>query len=298
MSKITFFTPSYRGDAERFLLLRDSIKHFYKGDAQHIVVVPSSDISVFKNLCINDSNIKILIQDDYVDPIFYPKPFYKCIKQFFPSQAWRFQQYAGKPGWIIQQIVKLNIPAIVSSGVVVILDSDLFFVRPFSDADFKLEDSLNTLYKVYPESETGKHKGHMQWAREFLGLESGSTDHHYISFPTILYPELVSRLQSFIENKYNKPWQLALFESKNMSEYILYGVFLDEINNAEKSSVSTCSPPPSFIAWDKDSYHALFEDLPKHTANQLLVIIQSNLNISASNYEHQIRSTLFNNPSI
>jgi len=292
MNKITFFTPSYRGDVQRFLLLRQSINHFYKGKSKHIVVVPSSDESLFKELCLTDPDVEVLLQNDFVDSIFYPTPLYIFIKRFFPNQTWRFQKYAGRPGWIIQQIVKLNIPLIVNEGPIVCLDSDIFFVRPFSDTDFKLNQSDYTLYKATPKSETAKQQGHMEWARNFLGLEKGSTDHHYITWPTVLYPDVIKELHQFIEKKYNIDWQQCLFNQPSISEYILYGVFMEEIYKSKKTSTTT--PPHNYIVWDNNSYISLFENLPKYVNSNLLVTLQSNLHIPSNVYEKRIRSEIFN----
>jgi hypothetical protein len=44
MPNLVFVTPSYRGDIDRFALLRRTITKFYKGDAQHIVLVPTAFI--------------------------------------------------------------------------------------------------------------------------------------------------------------------------------------------------------------------------------------------------------------
>jgi len=236
MTQITFFTPSYRGDAQRFALLRESINHFYNGQAKHIVAVPSPDKRLFTKLFQDDKNVEILVQNDFVDPIFYPKQLYKYIERIFPNQTWRFQKYAGRPGWITQQIVKLNIPAIVNNGAVVVLDSDIFFIRPFSDIDFRLNKSLYTLYKAIPESETAKHRGHMKWARDFLGLESGSTEHHYITCPAILYPEIIKELHKFIEkNTINRGNYLSLINQAFLS--ISFMVFLPKKYTIQKALI-------------------------------------------------------------
>lgn len=66
---LTFFTPSYRLDVERFMLLHKSIKRFYQGNAQHIVIVPKEDVPVFKKIS-GDENIEILVQNDFVASIY------------------------------------------------------------------------------------------------------------------------------------------------------------------------------------------------------------------------------------
>ena len=64
MNEITFWTPSYRNDADRFALLRKSIREFYSDSAKHIVVVPREDISIFKKILKDDSNVELLIQNE------------------------------------------------------------------------------------------------------------------------------------------------------------------------------------------------------------------------------------------
>jgi len=67
-----FLSPSYGPDLERFLLLRESIRRFCQTPTTHLVIVPSRDIAQFNARTRDDAAVTVLMQEDYVDPIFYP----------------------------------------------------------------------------------------------------------------------------------------------------------------------------------------------------------------------------------
>lgn len=103
-----FFTPSYRNDLERLVILRQSIKRFVKESLIHYVVVPKEDFYVFKEKFSDDKLVIILKQNDFIKTQFYPSKLYSLVNKVLPNQSWRLNKIAGKPGWIIQQIVKLS----------------------------------------------------------------------------------------------------------------------------------------------------------------------------------------------
>ena len=103
-----FFTPSYRNDLERLVILRQSIKHFVKESLIHYVIVLKEDFYSFKEKISNDKLVIILKQNDFIKKQFYPSKLYSLVNKVLPNQSWRLNKIAGKPGWIIQQIVKLS----------------------------------------------------------------------------------------------------------------------------------------------------------------------------------------------
>jgi len=127
-----FFTPSYHNDLERLVILRQSIKRFVKESLIHYVIVPKEDFYVFKEKFSDDKLVIILKQNDFIKTQFYPSKLYSLVNKVLPNQSWRLNKIAGKPGWIQQQIIKLSIPEIVKEDVAIILDSDIFFIKPFS----------------------------------------------------------------------------------------------------------------------------------------------------------------------
>jgi hypothetical protein len=287
----TFFTVSYKNDLDRFILLRETIERFYTGTANHIVVVPKNDYVLFKN-AIHDSNVSIETQNDFVDSRYYDKSIYKYIEKYIPKQSWRFHALAGKPGWIIQQIVKLSIPKIVDNGAVVIIDSDFFFTQKFSDSDLGLTNNKRFLFKAFPTSESGMHRKFMKHSRDTLKTPEGPTNFHYLTGLVVWYPEYVKALTNYIETTHSQYWQESLYNQTVISEYSLYGVYLEEI---KKPIDLTLKPaPPFFIAWDETSYKDFIENPDKQLANNIIGVIQSNLGHQVSEYRTAVSNRLLN----
>ena len=286
MVATTFFSPSFRSDLERFCLLRASINRFYEGNARHIVAVPRSDLNMFKNALGRD-NVDVIEQNLFVRNYFYPKVWVTIAKKVFPSQAWRLGSFSGRTGWIIQQIVKLSLPEIVSDGAIAILDSDLVFVRRFDDASlFGADDSKRLLLRDEQQTESGKHREHIVRAREILGLPPGSTEHHYMGYPTIWYVDWITKLRSYIERTNGQDWQRVLFDAEVFSEYSLYGIYVEEILKPDNL---ICKKRFHHVVWDMHSYEAFMGDTAIPSPHEspegaICILVQSNLGIPPAAY--------------
>lgn len=287
MGSLTFFTKTYREDTERFLLLRKSIKRLYKGEARHFVVVPRDDLPIFKKITRGD-DVELLCENRYVLPKYYPKKWYEALKKVAPGQAWRFSSHAGRPGWIVQQIVKLNLPEIVPDGPVAIIDSDLFFVKPFDDHDLITADTKRVLVRTEPTTESGKHRKDIEKAREILCLPTGNSEHHYMGGPAILYLDWIKELSSYLELKHKKHWQEVLYEAENFSEYSIYGIFVEEVLKPQNLVIR--QTPFHYSIWDQKSYVGFMSEAWDPGNDRICVIFQSNLGISPREYSKRVEN--------
>ncbi|GEM_PF-3004475 len=290
-SKITFFTPSYRGDFDRLVLLRESIRRFYQGAARHLVAVPALEIPYFRDQ-IGDPDIEFISQESLVDPIFYPTSWYRSFQKIFPNQAWRLHRFGGRPGWFVQQVVKLNAACVVDTPVIVILDSDFVFMRQFGDESFLASDQTRgILYRTEPESESARQRNLMRHSRELLALAPGPDDHHYIAWPVVWNADWLKKLTIYVEKVHRRPWQTILFEAELFSEYCLYGVFAEEVLGVADIPVSTAVLHS--IVWDDVSFDqflagALDESLTDYNNSRLGIVVQSNLHKASSDYRSKI----------
>ena len=292
MEELTFFTPSYRGDIERFVLLRESIRRFYHGAAHHIVAVPREDVALFKKVLEGD-NVEIVKQNNFVASYFYPRKWYPLLKRAIPNQIWRFEAYAGRLGWIIQQIVKLSLPEIVHDRAIAILDSDIVFIRTFDNSDLGVVSDKRILVRDEPTTESGKHRKYMEKARSLLGLSPGSTEHHYMAYPAIWYTDWVKELRKYIESIHEKPWQRVLYEANTISEYQLYGVFIEEI--LKPFNLRIRLKPFHYGIWDHNDFKRFM--LGELVINErdfhnkpLCVVLQSNLKMPVDESRKRIES--------
>ncbi|MHB1246459.1 MAG: DUF6492 family protein [Sulfuriferula sp.] len=295
MTSATFFSPSYVGDLERMVWLRRSIEAFHLPPTRHIIAVPKRDLRAFKNTFGSSDELELVCQEDFVDPAFYPDWLYRLTRTIAPNQAWRLHSRAGKGGWIIQQIVKLACTSIVKQGAIVFLDSDIFFYRPFSlHNDLGIRAGEKILVRILPEEEGAKHRHHINNARRFFDLPDGPTDTTYMGFPAIWHTDWLEKMLHHIEQLKGKPWQAALLEVDfPISEYTLYGVFIDEI--LKPAQLTIRDQPFNLIAWDRPSFDALKSDILHGRplpADRLALCIQSNINIPTLEYEDMLRAIL------
>jgi hypothetical protein len=287
----TFFTPSYSPDLDRLVLLRESIRRFYQGSANHVIAVPSREIAHFLKY-LKDDKVIFVSQESMVSPRFYPTLWYRALEKILPDQCWRFQASSGRSGWIIQQIVKLCAAEVVDTQAVTIVDSDFVFMRPFSDEDlFGNDASLRSLYRVEPNSESGKQRELMRRAREILSVPAGSEEHHYIAWPVTWYVEWLRGLRDSIEKTHTENWQEVLFEAGTFSEYCLYGIYVEEVLKPQNLNVTSVRLYD--LVWNEESFDDLVcgnyeKKLLADGNSRLGLVMQSNLARSVNYYNKKI----------
>ncbi|WP_306536994.1 DUF6492 family protein [Geobacter sp.] len=285
MASYAFLTPSYSGDLERFLLLRESIQRFFHESCNHYVVVPREDRHSFERCA--DSGVQVLVQEDFVPKYYYPTQGYRILSRLLPkAHKWRFHHLGGRPGWITQQVVKISAPEIVpTADAVVIIDSDVVFMRHFSSVDLHLIDDP-VLVRITPQSESAKQREHFEKARQILQLPSGPTEHHYMGWPAIWYREWILAMRKYIENLHGIKWQRVLYDHGVFSEYTIYGTFIEEILRPEKLKI--LETPFHHLIWDETSYEIFRSGHAEIPAEKLAVTIQSNIKIDPSEYRELV----------
>jgi len=244
----------------------------------------------FRSALKDDKDVEIVSQQDVVSELFYPDFLYKLIGKIAKHQLWRFEKHAGRPGWIIQQIVKLACNHWVDEGAVVFIDSDLIFIRPFDLMDLGLTDTTRTLVRITPKDESSKHRSHVDQSRRILSLPPGSSEHHYMAYPTIWYVDWLKELHNYIQNTANSDWQKAMYTAKHISEYTIYGVFVEEV--LKPANLSIRARPFNIIAWDLASFESTktrMLNAEDSEDDRISLVIQSNLKIPTSAYEDLLR---------
>ena len=291
--QVTFFTPSYIGDLDRAIWMRRSLRKFFQGEVRHLISVPKKDMHQFQLALDDDESVEIVSQEEVVSKAFYPDLFYRLIEKVAKNQLWRLEKHAGRPGWIVQQIVKLSCSHWIKSGAVVMIDSDLIFMRPFNLHDLGLAEKVFPLVKITPKDEQSRHRNHIDNSRTILGLSAGPSEHHYMGYPTLWNVAWLKELQHYLSKHSGKSWQSALLDARHISEYTIYGIFVEEILKPVELSLITY--PFHQIAWDIDSFNQIRKTAlagKKHDAQLLSLVIQSNLEIPPSEYEDMLNYIL------
>lgn len=259
MSKPTveLLTLSYSGDFEVCRLLCQSIDRFVPADITHRLIVPRADLALFAPLA--SRTRKLEAQDHYLPAWFKRVP--------MPSPKWRKRLHLPRRdvyvtpfslpvrGWIAQQIMKISAAAKSPADLVVHVDSDNVFVRPFS---------LERIYRdgharIYRDETPVGLETHARWQRmagKLLGLEAETFyGGEYIDPFVVWKTDVVRGLTERLEAVSGSHWIKTLARTQHFAEYVLYGVFADRIEGFEAAGLR-----PENISLCHSVWHRGFED--------------------------------------
>ncbi|WP_457767687.1 DUF6492 family protein [Cyanobium sp. ULC084] len=221
---LTVVTPSYAPDLELFADLRTSIETYASEQVTHLVVTPSRDVKMFRTRFAGPLCEVVAVED--ILP--------KSIRSVPGVNAWVNLRAPWPPvrGWIAQQLVKLSVADFITTDALLLVDSDVAFVRPFSAETF-IHKGVVQFYRV-PEAIDTHMPRHIAWhrvARELLGIPQTSSLllPDYISAMTPWDRRLVLQLRSRVEEVSGRRWIDSIGSQAHFSEFIIYGVFLDEL---------------------------------------------------------------------
>ena len=244
---MTIITPSYAPDLELCRDLRASLERCAPGIG-HRIIVPRTDLADFASLAGGSATV------DAVDEVM-PAGFRKIpllnvwvnLRAPFPPVR----------GWIAQQIVKLAAVAGARTDIVLVVDSDVEFLRPFDAATFAPGGRL-PLYRL-PGAVTPALPRHMIWhnvSRRLLGLPptQAAALPDYVCWPCAWEPAIVRDMLRRVEVATGRPWAAAIGRELHFSEMILYGVYVDEVLGADPGDATSdmrCPSHPDEIPLDR-----------------------------------------------
>ncbi|MEV4176201.1 DUF6492 family protein [Nonomuraea sp. NPDC049709] len=223
MSSLAIVTPTYGPDAELFAHLHRSVLEFTSDDTVHHVVISPSDRALFAGYAGPRCRIWT-----------YPEILPRRILRLPGVGLWVNAARPWPPlrGWIMQQVAKMAVAARLESKVVLVADSDVVLVRP-ATPDLFVRDGQVCLYRVGD----GVHEGmpdHVTWhrvARALLGLPASPAlpKPDYVSSLACWDPAVVRAMQQRIAETTGRPWIDAFAAHLQVSEFICYGVYADEL---------------------------------------------------------------------
>jgi hypothetical protein len=223
MNALTYalVTPSFRLDLQRCELLVESVQARLASHVRHYIVVDRRDVPLFKHF--ESDRTRILIVEDIVPWWIFRAP---GLRRFWISLRTRPLK-----NWILQQIVKLSIPGVVSEDVLLYADSDVFFIAPFDPR------SLERAGKVPLFVETGQRgliRSNDHWhgvAAKLLGIpqDPDGYDTNYIGNVITWRRQNALALTRRLEEVAGKAWPLTLAPLNAFSEYVLYGMFAQRV---------------------------------------------------------------------
>jgi hypothetical protein len=216
-------TPSYAPDFQRCRVLTESVRRHAAEGIDHYIIVDRCDEHLFASL--RGPRTHLVVTQDILPWWLYQIP-------FFPKWWLNLKGMPGR-GWIIQQIIKLSVDVITSADVCILLDSDVFLVKPFDPRAAERDGKVPMFREILP----AEHRHNTMWheaAGRLLGLPlEQSYRTSYVTSPVTWLRANVIKLHHHIERTTGRGWIESLCSLKTMSEYVLYGVFCERVLREE-----------------------------------------------------------------
>ncbi|AFY35656.1 DUF6492 family protein [Calothrix sp. PCC 7507] len=218
-------TPSYAPDFERCKLLSWSIQNFISPAVTHYIIVDARDLPLFRQL--KSPNTEIIAVESMLPWWIQRLPLVK--------NGWLSLKTVFIRNWLLQQIVKLAVAQHINKDIFVFVDSDVTFIRPFNLQSFVREDQTR-LFRVpnqYNREFVTKYPRFEKWrqtASNLLGINQSKlpTSGYVGNIITWRHDNLL-KLYEHIEKVSGRGWMKTICGSLHLSEYILYGIFVDQV---------------------------------------------------------------------
>lgn len=226
MSELAVLTPSFSGDAEIFADLHRSVLEFTPDDTVHHVFVPLRDKHLFARF--EGPRCRLLTSRELLPPRYVRigrGDSYVNLRRPWPPVR----------RWVMQQAIKLAAAARIDADVVVVADSDVVLVRPITADRFRVGDR-----RYLFRTDDGVHAGmdrHVIWhrvSRELFGLAPATALPlpDYVSSFNFWDPAVVRAMLTRIAETTGHDWLDAFTSQLHISEFMLYGVFVDDVLHA------------------------------------------------------------------
>ena len=277
-------TPSYAPDFERCKLLSWSIQEFISPPVTHYIIVDQQDLKLFRQLV--GPNTEIITKESILPWWIKQLPFGQS------KNIWLSLKSMPVRGWLIQQIIKIGIAQHITEDVLVFADSDVAFIRPFDLRSFVRDDQVR-LFRTSPYKQPNS-----QWdvsANRLLGLSlsnfsEDSPKPNYVGQLISWKHENVLKLYRHLESISGRSWIETLCRSWNLSEYELYGIFIDQVlkDQAEHypDNQGFCHCHWSPMSMESGQLQDFFA---KITHENVAVMITAKAGIAVSRYEHLVK---------
>ena len=135
-------------------------------------------------------------------------------------------------GWILQQIMKLAIARDSNADAVIFADSDLMFIKEL-DMDDLWQGGQLRFFRTERRQHLYKDQRYQNWYGFGCSvLDLGNPEQQsgaYIKQLAAMRPKLATMLCNRLEEKFSKPWYQALLNTWDFSEYVLYGVYVEDL---------------------------------------------------------------------
>jgi hypothetical protein len=277
---VALITLSFRGDLELCRLLCDSVDRHVPEAVRHSLVVPRADLALFASLA--GPRRAVVAEETLLPPwlLKLPLPGPRWRKRLFlPRRNIHLSLKGGLVrGWIVQQVIKLAAAAAARTDAVLMVDSDVAFVRRFDPAALLIDGRIR-LHRRPGAEDTAMHRPWHMAACALLGLQpAGYQGADYIDNLVPWRPEIVRRLLQRIAATSGRHWVDAVTRQRHFSEYICYGIHCDKVLGI--AAAGHAGTPDSLCAtvWSEAAAAELAgRSRPVLAAGQVAIGVQSTL---------------------
>jgi hypothetical protein len=225
VTSVAFVTKSYGPDRERCELLARSIRLLAPG-TRHWIIVDARDRGAFRSL--EDGPVRIVTTEELL-----PQRVRRLGARWIglDKNVWVGLGVRPMRGWLVQQLAKLAIGLVADEDILIHADSDVALVRPFANGTAPAPDRL-PLLRLAAAVGDGL-PDHVRWhrtAERLLGLPARPLPlPDYIGGLVPWRRETLAALLDAIETRSARHWMRTLAHARHVSEYILYGRFVEDV---------------------------------------------------------------------
>jgi hypothetical protein len=233
MSDLAVVTPSYAPDLELFAELRRSVVDYFPPGVTHVVIVPCRDVEAFARF--SSPHCEIIPESALV-----PRHVLKVPRTGFYLNARR--PLPPIRGWVLQQLLKLASVDIVTANTVVLVDSDVVFVRPVDEETFA--PGGRARFFRLDAAIDDRLPRHVRWhaaASRLLGIPPDCLPlPDYVTSLNTWDRQTVLDLLRRIEDVAGRSWFDVIGSELHFSEWTLYGKYVDHFIDVPSSSDALC----------------------------------------------------------
>ena len=246
MNPVALLTPTYGRDLELCTLLCESVDRHVGSFSKHYLLVPDCDVELFSHF--ESERRTVIAASKFLPAWLRPLP---RIVQRKRRQYWWSLRTKPVSGWHVQQYLKIAATISLPHQRYYILDSDVVFFRNFDLARFRYPNSIPLLNM--PDEVTPNQIRHSRWvdtSHRLLGLPTPPLPASDFIGHIIFWDQRTTRaMTSRIEAVTSLDWVEALCRTRDFSEYMLYGYFVqNDARSCARHTLTSSTPCVSY--WD------------------------------------------------
>lgn len=290
-----FITPSYAPDFQRCKLLCWSIKQFVSFPVEHYIVVDKKDLNLFQQLA--DSNTSILTKEEVLPSWIKRISFFGKKNIWLNLKGYKSGEWLLR-GWLIQQMVKLAAAQYVEQEVLIFVDSDVAFID-FFDVHALINKDKVRLLRVEHSTDMDNEIGR-KWknsAKKLLGLPfQNSYYDFYVSQIVTWRRDNLIQLYKLIEENFEQDWLEVISGVKDLSEYVLYGIFANYVIGENSGHYDEHLQKICWCYWDgnpmsHEKLKEFFQEARSSSHKAVMISAKSSIDLSIEQFQNYLALT-------